>query len=141
MRVFWVNIAKSGVYLRYRHCFKLFRELSKESKFWQRCCRNSTKVRERKRKSGREKILYFSNYITEIPAAQTAARVGVKCPKGNQLWQCHCRKRGKKKLLKSGEELKKKMLRPQYFYNIFTINHKLLVIISSILNLTPRLLF
>ena len=68
-RVFWLNIAKSGVYLRYRHCYKLFRELRKESEFQQRCCRNSTKVWERKRKNGREKILNFSNHITEIPAA------------------------------------------------------------------------
>ena len=33
--VFWPNIAKSGVYLRYRHCSKLFRELRKESEFRQ----------------------------------------------------------------------------------------------------------
>ena len=70
-RVFWLNIAKSGVYLRYRHCFKLFRELRKESEFQQRYCRNSTKVWERKRTSGREKILNFGNHITKIPAVQT----------------------------------------------------------------------
>ena len=33
------------------------------------------------------------------------------------------------------------MVRPQHFYNIFTINHKWLVIISSNLNITLRLLF
>ena len=33
------------------------------------------------------------------------------------------------------------MLRPQYFYNIFTTNYRWLVIISSNLNLTLRLLF
>ena len=70
-RVFWPNIVKFGVYLRYRYCFKLFRELRKESEFKQWCCRNSTKVWERKRKSGREKILNFGNHITEILAAQT----------------------------------------------------------------------
>ena len=70
-RVFWPNIVKFGVYLRYRHCSKLFRELRKESEFRKRCCRNSTKVWERKRKSGREKILNFGNHITEIPATQT----------------------------------------------------------------------
>ena len=37
--------------------------------------------------------------------------------------------------------IKKKMLRSQYFYNIFTTNHRWLVIISSNLNLTLRLLF
>ena len=35
----------------------------------------------------------------------------------------------------------KKMLRPQYFYNIFTTNHMWLVIISLNLNLILRLLF
>ena len=33
------------------------------------------------------------------------------------------------------------MLRPQHFYNIFTTNHKWLIVISSNLNLTLRLLF
>ena len=83
--VFWLNIAKFGIYLHYSHCSKLFRELRKESEFWQRCYWNSTKVWERKRKSRRDKILNFSNGITEIPAAQT-------CWPRNQLWQCHCRK-------------------------------------------------
>ena len=127
-RVFWLNIAKSGVYLRYRHCFKLFRELRKESEFWQRCCRNSTKIWERKRKSGGEKILNFGNHITEIPAAQTC------WPKTNwgnaiteigekkilwQLWQCHCRKWEEKKLMvaKIWGGIKKKKC---YVHNIFT---------------------
>ena len=37
--------------------------------------------------------------------------------------------------------IKKIMLRPQYFYNIFTTNHRWLVIISLNLNLILRLLF
>ena len=80
-------------------------------------CRNSTKVWEINRKSGREKILNFGNHIIEIPAN----RVGVKCYKclkGNQLWQFHCRNRGKKKfvampLSKMGGKKKKKRL-PKY---------------------------
>ena len=113
--VFSLNIAKFGVYLRYRYCSKLFRELKKESEFRQRCCRNSTKVWEKKRKSGREKILNFGNHITEIPTAQTcwpsgcevlevwSAQRETNC--GNAiaeirgkkfLWQCHCRKWEKK---------------------------------------------
>ena len=62
-----------------------------------------------------------------------------------QLWQCHCRNRwhkflaivamtlpkmGKKKGYEICERVKKKLSRPQYFYNIFTINHTWLVIIS-----------
>ena len=39
------------------------------------------------------------------------------------------------------EGIKKKVLCPQYFYKIFTTNHRKLVIISSTLNLTLRLLF
>ena len=31
IRAFWLNIAKFGVYLRYRHCSKLFRKLRKNS--------------------------------------------------------------------------------------------------------------
>ena len=46
---------------------------------------------------------------------------------------------------KSGSEIwgrvKKKVSCPKYIYNIFTINHMWLVIISSNLNLTLRLLF
>ena len=42
--VFWLNIAKSEIYLRYRYCFNLFSEMRKESEFQQHRCRNSTKV-------------------------------------------------------------------------------------------------
>ena len=72
-----------------------------------------------------------------------------------QLWQCHCRKCKKKKKKMAivamalpkmykkkicfgncgnaiAENVKKKKLScPQYFYNIFTINHTWLIIISS----------
>ena len=44
-----------------------------------------------------------------------------------QLWQCHCRKWEEKKLVvaKIWEGIKKKkVLRSQYFYNIFTTNHR-----------------
>ena len=91
--VIWLNIVKFRFYLRYRHCSNLFREMRKVSEFQQRYCRNSTKVWERKRKSGREKILNFDNMITEIPAAQTICHA----QKRNQLWQCYCRNRGRKK--------------------------------------------
>ena len=42
--VFWLNIAKFEIYLRYRYCFNLFREMRKESECRQHRCRNSTKV-------------------------------------------------------------------------------------------------
>ena len=128
-RVFWQNIAKFKIYLHYNYCSKLFRELRKKNKFRQRCCRNLTKVGERKRKSEREKILNFNNGITEILVVQT-------CWPRNQLWQCHCRnmekkicvdcgnviaKNGRKKKIVVAEitceKLKKKKC---YVYNIFT---------------------
>ena len=127
-RVFWLNIAKSGVYLRYRHCFKLFRELRKESEFQQRYCRNSTKVWERKRKSGREKILNFDNHITEILVAQTCwpktncgnaiAKIGEKKFCGN-CGNAIAENRRKKKIMvaKIWGGIKKKC----YVHNIFTI--------------------
>ena len=49
---------------------------------------------------------------------------------------------GKKKFVaKIWEEIFKKVLRSQYFYNTFTTNHRRLVIINSNLILTLRLLF
>ena len=79
-RVFWLNIAKFEVNLCYRYCSNLFRNLRKESEFRQYHCRNSTKVGERKRKSGREKFLIFGNTITEIPSAHTCCLSGCsKC--------------------------------------------------------------
>ena len=142
--VFWLNIAKFEVNLCYRYCSNLFRNLGKKSEFRQYHCRNSTKVGERKRKSGREKILIFGNNITEIPSAHTCCSSGcskcectrkTKCVNGIakigkknwQLWQCHCRKQEEKKIVVveiTCEELKKKVLRLQYFYNIFTTNHR-----------------
>ena len=50
--------------------------------------------------------------------------------------------RGKKNVVAEiQEEILKKVLRSQYFYNTFTTNHRWLVIISSNLILTLRLLF
>ena len=59
-RVFWVNIAKFELNLRYRYCLNLIGELRKEKEFRQQCCRNSTKVGERKKRN-------FGNAVTEIP--------------------------------------------------------------------------
>ena len=51
-------------------------------------------------------------------------------------------KMGEKKIVvKIWEEILKKVLRLQYFYNTFTTNHRWLVIISSNLILILRLLF
>ena len=60
---------------------------------------------------------------------------------GNQVAENGTKKKKELWLSKSGEELKKNVLHPQYFYNIFTTNHRWLVVISSNLNLTLKLLF
>ena len=101
--VFWLNISKFKVNWCYRYCFKLFSNLRKEKELRQYHCRNSPKIGERKIKSRREKFLIFDNGIVAIPSAQSAARVRARKTKWRgkkkwQLWQCHCRKWGKKKL-------------------------------------------
>ena len=137
--VFWLNIAKFEVNWCYRYCFNLFSNLRKESELWQYHCRNSTKVWERKIKSRREKFLIFGNTITEIPSAHTYCPCGCsKCESAQG--KPNVRKffflvivamplpkmRGKKnngcRNYMWGIK-KKKVLRLQYFYNIFTTNH------------------
>ena len=57
LRVFWINIAKSEVNLRYRNCSNLFGISRREIKFRYYCYRNSTKsMREKKKKVERENI-------------------------------------------------------------------------------------
>ena len=137
--------------MRYRYYSNLFREMRKESEFRQRCCQNSTKVWERKRKSWREKIWNFGNGVTEIPTAQiTWPSVCAVCSKCEVL----TKKKGNcgNAIVETGREkkiviaeiwggIKKKSVTSTIFYNIFTTIHKWLVIISSYLNLTLRLLF
>ena len=107
--VFWLNIAKFKVKWCYKYCFKLFSNLRKEKELRQYHSRNSSKVGKRKIKSRREKFLIFGNGIVAISSAQFAARVRARKTKWHgkkkwQLWQCHCRKWGKKKVTKSVKE-------------------------------------
>ena len=73
-RVFWVNIAKSKLNLLYRYCLKLIGELRKEKEFRQQCCRNSTKIGERKRKRWREKEEEFRQHCYRNSSAQIPTR-------------------------------------------------------------------
>ena len=91
------------------------------------------KYEREREKVGERKFSILVITLPKFLLPKLADRVGVKCskcPKRNQLWQCHCRNRevkkncgntiaenGRKKLWlpKSGEELKKKC----YVYNIF----------------------
>ena len=55
--VFWVNIAKSEVNLRYRNCSNLFEILRREIEFRYYRCQNSTKsMRGKKKKVERENV-------------------------------------------------------------------------------------
>ena len=55
--VFWVNIAKFEVNLRYRNCSNLFGILRREIEFQYYHCRNLTKsMREKKKKVERENV-------------------------------------------------------------------------------------
>ena len=74
VRVFWVNIAKSKLNLLYRYCLKLIGELRKEKEFRQQCCRNSTKIGERKRKRCREKEEEFRQHGYQNSSAQIPPR-------------------------------------------------------------------
>ena len=91
----------------------------------------------------------FGNHITEIPAAQiywpktncdnTIAEIGEKKNCGNCGNAIAENGREKKIMVaKIWGGIKKKKC---YVHNIFTTNHRWLVIISSNLNLTLRLLF
>ena len=82
MRVFWLNITKFEVNWCYRYCFNLFNNLRKESELRQYHCRNSTKVKERKIKSRREKFFIFGNGIAAIPSVHTC------CPGGCSKCEC-----------------------------------------------------
>ena len=121
-RDFWLNIAKFKVNWCYRYCFKLFSNLRKERKLRQYYCQNSTKVGERKIKRRREKFLIFGNSIAAILSAHSATRWKKKIGNcGNAIAE---NEKKKKKMLRNLWKSKKKLSRPQYFYNIFTINHR-----------------
>ena len=84
-RVFWVNIAKSKVNLRYKYCSKLFGILRREIEFRYHRCRNSTKsIREKKKKVERENVEFRQQWY-RISSAQFC------CPKWKgKNWQTNC---------------------------------------------------
>ena len=59
----------------YRYCLKLIGELRKKKEFRQQCCRNSTKIGERKRKRRREKEEEFRQHCYRNSSAQIPARL------------------------------------------------------------------
>ena len=95
LRVFWVNIAKSEVNLRYSYCSKLFGILRREIEFRYYRCRNSTKsMREKKKKVERENVEFRQRWY-RISSAQFCCPC-VECPKWkgknkkNKIWQTNC---------------------------------------------------
>ena len=94
--VFWVNIAKSEVNLRYRNYLKLFLGFWGEKlNFGIIIVEIQPKVWERRRKKWREKMLNFGNVDTEISLPNSTAwvwEVCVECPKWKEKkkWQTNC---------------------------------------------------
>ena len=107
-QVFWLKIAKNGVYCCYRYCSKLFGKMRRET------------VQEKVQCIRGERKLNFDNEITEILVVPVLPSLPVKCPKcmlggcskwkpivamallkigeKKNLWQLSCYKwRGKKK--------------------------------------------
>ena len=120
--------------MRYRYYLNLIGKLRKEKEFWQQCCRNSTKIGERKRKSWREKEEEFRQCCYRNSSAQILARSCVLCAR---VWSAQKKKKkqfvamalpkmeGKKNVVAEiWEEILKKVLRSQYFYNTFTTNYR-----------------
>ena len=60
--VFWLNIVKFEVNLRYKYCSNLFRDVRKESEFRQYHYRNSTKSRKEKKKKWEREIFDFRQH-------------------------------------------------------------------------------
>ena len=88
-RVFWINIAKSEVNLRYRNCSNLFEILRREIEFRYYRYRNSTKsIREKKKKVERENV-EFRQRGYRISCAQFC------CP-GVSAWSARSEKKKKK---------------------------------------------
>ena len=59
-KVFWVNIVKSEINLRYKNCLNLFGILKREIEFRYYCCQNSTKsMREKKKKVERKNVEFW----------------------------------------------------------------------------------
>ena len=71
--VFWLNIAIFNLNQHYRYYLNLIGKLRREKEFRQQCCRNSTKIGERKRKRGREKAEEFRQHCYRNSSAQNAA--------------------------------------------------------------------
>ena len=94
--VFWVNIAKFKVNLRYRNRSNLFGILKREIEFQYYHCRNSNKsMREKKKKAERENV-EFRQWGYQISCAQFCCP-GVKGVRGvlevkrkKKFWQTNC---------------------------------------------------
>ena len=91
-RVFWVNIAKSEVNLRYRNYSNLFGILRRDIEFRYYYCWNSTKsMREKKKKVERENV-EFRQWGYRISCAQFCCLgvCGVPEVKRKKNWQTNC---------------------------------------------------
>ena len=123
--VFWIKIAKNGVYCYYRHCSKLFGKMRRETEFRQRCCWNCKK----KYNVSRER----ENWISVMRLLKFLSCPCPKCMLGGALeMETNCGNG----IAENGR--KKKDATSTTF---FITNYRWLVVIGSNLNLTLRLLF
>ena len=120
----------------------------KEEEFRQHCYRNSFAQIPARPMSCVLKKSNCSNVIAEIGKKNIfLVVVAIALPKMgkklNGIMAISLPKMGGKKkfVTKIWEEILKRVLRSQYFYNTFITNHRWLIIISSNLILTLRLLF
>ena len=91
--VFWVNIAKFEVNLRYKNCSNLFGILRREIEFRYYHCRNLTKsMREKKKKVERENV-EFQQRGYRISCAQFCCSCAWSArseKKKKKNWQTNC---------------------------------------------------
>ena len=96
-RVFWVNIAKYELNLRYRNCWNLFGILRREIEFQYCHCQNSTKsMREKKKKMERENVEFqqrgYRNSFAKFCCSGMRGVRGVPKVKRKKFffWQTNC---------------------------------------------------
>ena len=138
--VFWVNIAKSEVNLRYSNCLYYLRFWGERLNFDITVAGIQPKVWERRRKRWREIMLNFGNGDTEFPVPNSIAWVCVEWPKWKEKknWQTNCgnaiaeiggkkfvtivamalpKMGGEKMWFRNLGRVKKKVFRSLYFHN------------------------
>ena len=125
--VFWLNIAKNGVYWCYRYWSKVLGKMRKETEFRQRCCRNCKKKYNvlGKRENWISvmrlpKLLSCPSSTSEWIVATKLPKIGGIKKKKKELWPKMGGKKKRKELWQ--QSCKKWRKKKCYIHNIFTTN-------------------